>query len=186
MPSVVDVCNKALDKLGQSPIVSLGDGNKAANLCSRNWPLVRDQVLRDHPWNFAVQRTNLAPMEQAPSWGFSAAFQLPSDWLRLLEVRDLSTDEYQVEGRTILADQTVLYIRYIKRVEDPNQYDALFLDSVATRLAAELAEALTNSAGKKDALFTEYDDSLLRAKRVDGQENPPVDFEEDDWIKVRY
>jgi hypothetical protein len=41
----------------------------------------------------------------------------------LLEVRDLSTGEFQVENGFIHADATVLYIRYIARVEDPNVYD---------------------------------------------------------------
>jgi hypothetical protein len=31
-----------------------------------------------------------------------------------------------------------------------------------------------------------YTESLVAAKRIDGQENPPVEYEEDDWIKVRY
>lgn len=186
MPSVVDVCNKALDKLGHGPITSLADGNKAANLCDRNWPLVRDQVLRDHPWNFAVKRAILAPLTDAPLWGFSYCFELPADLLRLVEVRDLSTGEYVVEGRKLLCNSTAVYIRYIQRVEDPNVYDAAFVDSAACRLAFELCEAITQSNTKKEVIFQEYDDSLLRAKRVDAQENPPVQFEEDEWVSVRY
>lgn len=186
MSSVVDVCNKALDKLGHGPITSLADGTKAANLCTRAWPLIRDQVLRDHPWNFAVKRAVLPPSTTAPGWGFSTAFPLPNDNLRLLEVRDLSTDEYSVEDGSILADATTLYIRYIYRVTDPNRYDALFIDAAACRLAFELCEALTQSNTKKDALFQEYEDSLTRARRVDGQENPPQRYEEDEWISVRY
>lgn len=186
MPSVVDLCNKALDKLGHGPITSLGDGTKSANLCDRSWPLVRDQVLRDHPWNFAIKRATLAPVVAAPDWGFNKAFTLPSDCLRLIEVRDLSTDDYTVEGRQILCDEDVLYIRYVYRVTDPNVYDPAFFDTAACRLAFELAEALTQSNTKKDALFQEYDDSLLRAKRADAQENPPTQYEEDDWISVRY
>lgn len=186
MPSIVDICNKALDKLGHGPITSLDDGNKAANLCTRNWPLIRDQVLRDHPWNFAVKRTVLAPSSNTPAWGFTYQFPLPADFLRLLEVRDLSTDDYQVEGRNILANDTALYIRYSYRAEDPNQYDSLFSDTAAVRLAYELCEALTQSNTKKQDLWQEYEDSLTRAKRADGQENPPQKFEEDDWIAVRY
>jgi hypothetical protein len=186
VPSVIDVCNKALDKVGQNPITSLTDGTKAANLCLRNWPLIRDQVLRDHPWNFAVKRAVLAASGTAPVWGFTAKFPFPSDLLRLIEVRDLSTGEYQIEDRDIHADGTVLYIRYISQVTDPNTFDALFVDTVATRLAAELCEALTQSTSKKKALFDEYDDSLTRAKRADGQENPPAPYEEDEWISVRY
>lgn len=186
MTSIVSICNKALDKLGHGPIISLGDGTKSANLCNRNWPLIRDQVLRDHPWNFAVRRKTLAAESTAPEWGFGAAFPLPDDCLRLVEVLDHTTGEYQVEGRKILCDSSILYIRYVSRVQDPNLYDPLFVDSVATRLAFEMCESLTQNNTKKDALFKEYDDSLTRAKRADGQENPPQVFPEDDWTTSRY
>jgi hypothetical protein len=186
MPSVVDVCNRALDKLGHGPITSLEDGTKAANLCIRNWPLVRDQVLRDHPWNFAVKRAALAASEETPAWGFGSKFPLPADNLRLLEIDKLSTAEYQLESGHILANASVLYVRYIRRVTDPNEYDYAFIDVVAARLAFELCESLTQSNTKKEQMFQEYDDALTRAKRVDGQENPPTVYEEDDWIKVRY
>jgi hypothetical protein len=164
----------------------LGDGTKAANLCNRNWEMVRNQVLRDHPWNFAMKRTSLAPSGTGPSWGFTNAFPLPADYVRLIEIRDLSTEEYVLENNQILANDDILYIRYVYKVADSNKYDASFIDAVATRLAVELCEALTQSNTKKELLFQEYDDSLTRAKRVDGQENPPVQFEEDEWINVRY
>lgn len=186
MPSIVDICNKALDKLGQSPITSLSDGTKAANLCNRNWEMVRNQVLRDHPWNFAMKRASLAPSVTAPSWGFTYSFPLPADFARLVEIRDLSTAEYVLEDNQILANDDTLYIRYVYKVSDSNKYDSSFVDAVATRLAVELCESMTQSNTKKELLFQEYDDSLMRAKRVDGQENPPVQFEEDEWINVRY
>lgn len=186
MPSVIDLCNSALDKVGQGAITSLGDNTKSSKMCSRNWPLVRDRVLRAHPWNFAVVRTNLAPHEAAPSWGFTAKFPLPPDFLRLLEVRDLSTGEFQLEKGFIHANATVLYIRYISRIEDPNAYDALFVNSAATLLAVEMCEAFDQSASKKRGLLDEYDAFLDEAKRADAQENPPAPYEEDDWISVRY
>lgn len=186
MPSVVDICNKALDKLGHGPITSLEDGTKAANLCNRNWAIIRDQVLRDHPWNFAVKRAVLAPTSDTPAWGFTHQFALPADNLRVLEIRDMSTADYQIESGYILANDDALYVRYTRRVTDPNQFDALFVDTVAVRLAFELCEAITQSNTKKADLWNEYDDSLTRAKKADGQENPPVVFEEDEWIEVRY
>lgn len=191
MPSVVDVCNKALDKLGQGPITSLDDNVKSARLCSRNWPLVRDAVLRAHPWNFAITRDVLAPVdltaaETAKQWGFTSKFAFPVDLLRLVEVRDLSTSEYQVEGRYVLANTTALYIRYVKREEDPNKYDPQFVDAAAAYLAFEMCESITQSNTKKNGLWEEYKDRLMDAKGTDGQENPPAVFEEDEWIAVRY
>lgn len=186
MPSVVDICNNALDKLGHGSITSITDGNKSANLCNRNWPLVRNKALREHPWNFAVKRASTAPSTVAPAWGFTYKHPIPSDCLRLLEVYDLTTDDYQIEGRFILTDDSVLYLRYIYEVTDPNEYDTLFQDLVATRLAFELCESLTQSNTKKEALWNEYKESLTHAKKADGQENPPISLLEDDWINIRY
>ena len=186
MASVVDVCNRALDKLGHGPITSLEDGTTAANLCNRGWPLTRDQVLRDHPWNFAIKRVITSPLVTTPLWGFSYQHQIPSDMLRLLDICDLSTGEYQREGDVILANDEALRIRYVAKITDPNKYDSLFLDAVAARLAFELCEALTQSNSKKEILWNEYQEALTTAKRVDAQENPPQIFEESDWIKVRY
>jgi len=186
MSSVVDICNRALDKLGHGAITSLTDGTKASDLCNRTWDIVRDQVLRDHPWNFAVVRTITAPSATAPSWGFTYQHPVPSDFLRLLEVRDMSAGEYQVESNQILADDDTLYIRYIARITDPVQFDSLFVDAVSSRLAYELCEALTQSNTKRNILWEEYTDGLTRAKRADAQENPPMVLEEDDWVNVRY
>ena len=191
MPSVVDLCNKSLDKVGQGPITSLEDNTKSARLCARNWPVARDAVLRAHPWNFAIKRRVLAPealstAEAADQWGFTYRFPMPADMLRLVEVRDLSAAEYQVEGRSILANTSALYVRYVWREEDPNKYDSTFFDVAATRLAFEICEPITQSNTKKDALWQEYKDQMSEAKSFDGQENPPAQFEEDDWIAVRY
>ena len=170
MASVIDLCNKALDKLGQGAITSLGTTPSPRGFVTALGPLFRDQVLRDHPWNFAVKRAVLASSETAPRVGLFRSIPAPADCLRLIEVRDLSTGEYQVEDGHIHANATVLYIRYIKRVTDPNVYDSLFVDTAATRLAAEMCEAFTQSTQKKQALFEEYSDSITRAKRVDAQE----------------
>lgn len=186
MPSVIDICNSALDKVGQTPIMSLTDGNKAAKLCNRHWPLVRDKVLRACGWNFATVRAVLAPSVTAPAWGFGKSFPLPSDLLRLVEVRDHTTDEYQVEGRSILADDSVLYIRYVTRIEDPNVYDSMFCEAAALALAVELCEPMTQSTSKRQDLVRLYDEAITEAKGVDAQENPPARFEEDSWIAVRY
>lgn len=184
--SVVDVVNRALDKLGHGAITSLSDGTKAANLATRTWPIVRDQALRDHPWNFAIKRVTTAPLSTAPAWGFTYQHELPSDFLRLIEILDLSQGEYQLESGKVLTDENVLYIRYVALVTDPNEYDTLFIDAVAARLAYEMCEALTQSNQKKQILWEEYTESVRKARMVDAVENPPAVFEEDSWINARY
>lgn len=185
MASVVDICNLALDKLGHSAIISLDDGNKAANICARTWPLVRDKELRDHPWNFSITRATLAPSIDAPDWGFTYKHPFPTDLIRLIEIRDLDKDDYRTEKKHILADDDVLYIRYIAQITDPSQYDALFVDAVAARMAFEMCESFNQSNPKKQAYWDEYEETLSRAKRADAFEDPPTGFVEDDWVTSR-
>ena len=54
MPSVVDICNEAMDLLGAATITALTENSKEARLCNRRFETVRDAVLRAHTWNVAT------------------------------------------------------------------------------------------------------------------------------------
>lgn len=186
MPSVVDVVNNALDKLGQSPITSLEDGNKTASLANRKWNIIRKRLLRSHVWNFAVKRTTLAPLSESPSWGFTYQHEMPSDLLRVIEVKDLSAGEYQIENNRLFCDDDVVYLRYVYDVTDPNEYDSLFIDLLSTMLAFDMCEALTQSNTKKQLLADELNQLVSESKFIDAVENPPAIIEEDSWVEARY
>lgn len=186
MASVIDVCNRALDKLGQSPITSLTDGNKAANLCDRTWPVVRDRLLRSYAWNFAIGRAITAPDTESPAWGFDYQHSLPSDCLKFIEVLDHSTTEYEIEGGKILTDSDTLRIRYVRKITDPNEFDAMFLSLASALMAVEMCESLTQSNTKKNLLMQEFTDAARQTRSVDAMENPVQQLMEDSWIEARY
>ena len=92
-----------------------------------------------------------------------------------------------VEGKKLLSDEgSPLSIRYVRREEDPNQWDSLLVSAVAARLAMELCEELTQSNTKREIATREYEQLLSRARMADGQEQSPMPFEEDAWINARY
>lgn len=184
MVSVVSICNRALDKLGSESITSLGDNTAPARACNRLYDSLRDAVLRDHPWNCAITRTSLAKLSAAPAWGFANQFLWPADCLRVLSVdTDLA---WKVESRKILTDAgSPLNIIYIKSVTDPSEFDGLFIEALASRLAVELAEPLTQSNTKKEAAWREYVEAKSMAKSGDAQEGTPDTLPEDEWINAR-
>ncbi len=58
MPSVVDICNEAMDLLGAATITALTENSKEARLCNRRFSTVRDATLRSHSWNCAIARAD--------------------------------------------------------------------------------------------------------------------------------
>ena len=186
MPSSVDICNRALSRVGEARITSLADDSKQARACSSAFAFIRDEVLRAHPWNSAIARASLEKLAASPAFGYDDSYQLPADCLRVVEVYD-TTLPWVIEGKTILSDEGApLSIRYVKREEDTNEWDALLVSAIAARLAMELCEELTQSNTKRERATQEYEQILARARMADGQEQSPMPFEEDAWINARY
>lgn len=182
---MVDVCNRALSRVGAARITSLTDAVKPARACNNAFDIVRDEVLRAHPWNSAMARAQLAKVAAAPAFGYDDQYQLPADFVRMVEVVD-SKLPWVVEGKILLSDEwSPLDIRYVRREEDANAWDPLLVSAIAQRLALEIVEELTQSNTKAAAIERRYQEILSMARRADGQEQSPMPFEEDDWINAR-
>jgi hypothetical protein len=177
MASEVDICSAAVLSLGGNPISSFDESTDRARLCASLWPLVRDEILRGHPWNCAIKRDVLAALTTAPAYDYAYQYELPSDWLRTLSVGEYGVEpDFKTEGRRILSDETPLKIRYIFRNEDSRTYDALLVDAMIAAMAARIAYAITQSASLAQVKMQELQAILKRARAVDGMEDPPEVF----------
>ena len=67
----VDICNTALILNGAQTINSLSDDSKGAKLCNKEYDKVRQAVLTEHPWNFAMSRKELAQTVNVPVFKFN-------------------------------------------------------------------------------------------------------------------
>jgi len=174
MASDVDICNSALNMIGASNIVSLTEDSRAARVCNQRYEFVRDAVSRAHPWNCLVRRASIAADADNPAFEFEYQFTLPNDpyCLRVIRPQDIDTI-YRVEGRKVLANATPFKFIYIARVTDPNQYDQLFIETIAARLAADISYALVNSATLTASSFDLYNQKLSEARFVDATEGTP-------------
>lgn len=90
MASQVSICNQALGWLGANLITSLNDDNREAQLCKTNYDDIRDAVLEEREWTFAVRRITLAPVVLPPAYGYARQFLLPPDVIRVLNIPDTS------------------------------------------------------------------------------------------------
>lgn len=194
MTSPVDICNLALSSLGQPTIVQIDppDANsKAARLCAQLYPSLRDETLTAHPWRRLKKRVTIAASVVAPDWGFTTQYPIPADligFINDLYVGGRKLMHFEFEGEFILCNETgPLQIRYLRKSEDPNEWDSLMQQAVSYRLAVDLAEPLTQDASKKQFAIGKYAEVMRTAKSVSAQQGTPVTLGlPDPWVTARY
>ncbi len=131
-------------------------------------------MFRTHPWNCLQTRLELAASTIAPAWGFTYAYTLPTNCLRLLRVLDYDSN-YKVEGRKILSNASTMKILYISRITDPNEYDELLRETLSAALGADIAYAVTSNNTTSQNMILSYQEKLRDARFVDSTEGQNVD-----------
>ena len=174
MASTVDICNGALNQLGATTILSLTEDSKNARLCNSRYTQVRDALFRSHPWNCLQKRVQIAADTTAPAWGFTYAYTLPADCLRLLKILDYDSN-YKVEGRKILSNTSSMKILYVGRVTDPNEYDELLRETLSSSLGADIAFGVTSNNQTATNMYNLFKEKLRDARFVDSTEGQNID-----------
>ncbi|MNO20207.1 hypothetical protein D3C76_99560 [compost metagenome] len=189
MATGVSICSNALLMLGAQTINDFQDqlNLDRAKLCANLYPFQRDSILRAHTWNCCIKRIVLAPLAQPPAFRYSAAFQLPADCLRVLEVGTGGQQiDYLVESRTILADAMALELRYVFQNEVEATWDSHLVDLMTAAMAAVLAYPITQSTSERDSREAKLAQLLRQAKAADGQEDPPQTLGDEHLLASRF
>lgn len=189
MASQTSICNRALECLGDAPIVSIEDDTKAAKALRRVYDSTRRAFLGDHPWHFAKKRASLPASAQAPAWGFSRGYPVPVDFLRLLAVNhgaEFSLEADVAGSQWILSNAAApLEILYITDVADAGRFPPHAVEALARWLAYDLAEDLTQSNTKKQDAAQALSIALARAKRINGMQKQPDPYPAFSFLQSR-
>jgi len=178
-----DICNSALIKLGAERINALTDDNKRARLCQEQYPKIIKRMLRAHPWNFAVKRATLTPVDAGLAHGSENAFQIPLDSLRILKINKGYT--YTIERNYILCDLDTVNLWYITENTAEAYFDECFQEAAACALAADLCYAITQSNTMKQSLLDECQNWVAQARSFNSMEQTPESMEFDTWDDSR-
>lgn len=181
------IANLALGKVESPAIANIDEASPGAVECRRFYDSIRDALLRDQVWNFAQRRAQLPADATAPLFGFAYAYTLPDDCLRANEVYGADRTKWRIEGRKILTDLPApLQLIYNSVDVQPGEYDSLFIDQFAARLAEAIAPRLARNRALRAEAKAERQDIEQRAALADGQEGVEDDFPDGDWIRARF
>lgn len=196
--SDVAICNRALNKLGADSIISLTDDNSRARAMNVAYEPVRRAEIRRHRWRFAIKRASLPALSATPISDFAYQYQVPNDFLRLIEGGDLqsiadisdyrtrSNAFYSLEGRVILCNvASPIKIRYLADITDAASFDTCFVETFACRLARETVAKITESTTKEQVLMADYKQSVREAEKANALEVAAESRPDSEWVLAR-
>lgn len=185
--SAVEICNNALIRVGSDRITSLSDTTERAVLVNERYEKCRDDLLRSHPWNFAIGRSSLAEDSSTPIDGFDHQYILPVDCLRVLLLNEDPGIIWSVEtGGLLLTDESSVKIKYIKKITDTTLFDKNFEEVLGLKIAKAIAYRLSQSSTLVAQIDADMKDALRAARSFDAQEGSVITFVADDWFNSRY
>lgn len=179
MTNDTDLANHALGLIGEALISAITDqSSKEARTCLKFAAAARVETLRMGRWNCATDRATLVELSTAPVGGYSHQFQLPTNFIRLMDVNGEAvkeTDEYfEIEGRKFLTDSESVWIRYI--YDAPiGALDPLLQATIAARLASKIAIPLSARIEQASAMEELFQRRLAEARCTDAKETNGAD-----------
>jgi len=192
MPSVTSICNIALARLGANRILNIDDDTTEARLCKAVYDNLRDAVLEEHQWSFAIGRYQL-PIASGSMVGgqYANRFLIPVNVINIIRAgsnsddRVVNTDSWRIEGEYIVSNAGTMYIKTIDKIIDPKMYSPMFTQALAIRIAAEIAWAITQSANIATGLLQEYARLMSLAAQKDGQQGTTQTIRSGRYRQVR-
>jgi hypothetical protein len=187
------IANLALGWLAVSKITDLdSDPGRPAEILRDNFDALRDAVLEDRDWSFAMDRFVLNKDAAAAAYGYTSRYQLPAVVLRVVSAEEASAGttydafamstwpedfggaglDWVVEGRFILANTTAaqLNVKAVKQQADITLWSPAFCQALAARIAADLCTVITEDKALAREHEQRYQAKLQAASSSDGRQ----------------
>lgn len=167
-----DVANRSLALLGADPITSFEDGTTEAGFVTQLYDGLVEAMLTEKPWRFAMKQGELDRLVAEPVGRWTAAYQLPTDLLRLQAVTvngcPIGYDRYddmvycdQAEDDTLVAD-------YIYKA-DPTLWLPYFTQAFVYQFASALGGALARDATLVEKYAEMAEKAFAKAANIEAQ-----------------
>lgn len=171
MPSPTDIANMALHRVGAHRIMSIDDEEKGAQVCKDFFESTVKACARMAEWQCLRGRATLARLSQNPAFGWSYAYQLPTDCLLVIKLNGTQfdgepSDPFDVEGRTLLTDSESAKIEYTAYKAETGDYDPLLVEAIVSKLASQIAVPMRQDEGLAARLREEFERLDLSKARV--------------------
>lgn len=190
------VADRAMRLLGHTTY-TVGDGTSEDLIVAALYDELLADMLRCHTWNWATRRVQLTASATEPGFEFDYAYQLPSDFVRVISVHPNSDGVGQVvwkeeliddsgDKRMILAGANELWLRYVANITTHPLMPADFKTALAYALARDCALPIAESSSLHEKFEKMAARALLKARSSDAMGSFPERRPRGSWAESRY
>jgi len=178
MFSKVQIVNFGLSKIAASPISRIDPPQSSLERhISAGYEHWKRTELVKRRWVFAVEMNHaLAEVEVLEGVERSHKYSLPVECLRPVRTR---YTEWRQSGRYLYSAEAALRIEYIRNASE-TEFDPMFVEVLACRVALETVEYATQSNTKKADIKALYDEAVAAAGKNNAFVIGPEDIGADD------
>ncbi len=180
MTTRFDVYNQAARFLGQTPLQSVTEDRGLRLAFDAAWDNTVAFLLEHGLWSWAKRAVLLVPSDTViPSFGYSAAFQKPDDWVAtdMLSQTEFMAgqplQDFEQEADYWFTNTTGLYVRYISNDPDYggnlSRWNATAAKALAAQLALEVCVPILQNKSERESLFALAGRYLSDAKSHDAR-----------------
>lgn len=203
MASKIDVINSALRALAEQPINALDEGSEPANIISDIYDIELDAEIRDFPYTWAQKTVELAEVSAETPPDFGYVFQLPADYIGMVELIDTTLSssvyyydtastynnvrhqEWEVRDHKLYINSTSVTIKYTALVTAPTNWDATFTRAFAYRLAMTAGPSITEKMALIDRAERLYVREISKARALSASESRRQSHMSEDYLNSR-
>jgi len=173
MTSKVEICNQAVSEVSADLISSIDNPQSdVERLCKLHYDNIRKALLNTGHFAFAMNRAVYdTPLAQKPAWGWEYAYLIPSNVLKVYEVRrpdsyirqrdtrDTAID-FSIMGNQIHVSENPIYVTEVVDEKDTSKFSDLFIQAFKYRLAATLAMPVAENRSLRNDLWQLYNETM--------------------------
>jgi hypothetical protein len=192
------ICNIGLGRIGATLSDDITGTDVEDVACNNVYADLRDDMLRGHPWNFAIKRALLVVNGTTPVYEYDYAYDFPSDWLRTISVSDNDGGEGYIDYRmeqinySSVVTQAVItsvtpsvYMKYVSQVTDADLMTPDFRKALGYAVGRDVALKLTGSNTIHDMMEKLAKQALMKARSNDSLGDLPDRRPRGSWAGSR-
>lgn len=187
MATNLQLVNRALMELGVAKVLTSDELTAAAISPAKVMAAAYPMALTDVASRFDFPATRVAvelTTDGAPTdTEYLYSFSLPADYgaFRYIATTEgFRYNEYRLEGTTILANESPLFLHYTAKVTDMATLPDYLFAPTAFYLASIVAKPITGEMTERDRMMQYFEKAFSQAKTRASQESKPVQ-----WIDER-